>query len=481
MKTSVLILIIKKTYIRSSIDYKIFIYFYVYTDVCFLPITNWCQTIYLFLIKLSYILRTFYMRTSLSFLMNDKSQLNMAIHLIVLAAIIITVDSDTIIPTADNEVIISYREYEYVENHFATMFYQALAKDTPGNFVYSPLSAHIALSTLAIGAHGQALEDIRIALIDVPDSKTLDKYEVNSSEITMKGNVNFFNQLFIDNNFKVLPEYKTAIKMYGSGITNVDFTDPALASHQINSWSRIITNGRISTLVSEASLYNTKLLVINAMYFKAMWVHKFQGDTILRPFHINGRTHKQIPMMLVNNLFNFNRIPNCDAEYIRLPFRTSSSRENLNMYIIVPIQKNGLQKLEDNFHKINFTAIHNDKALYRVEFYMPKFKIETTVNLNQALKDIGIGSMFDDTADFSGISKNGSLKVDQVLQKTFIEVDEEGSEASTTTAVHNFQPTETKHRGNVHFEVNHPFMVVIASDEFIIFAGRVKNPSAMYY
>ncbi|CAG5093852.1 Similar to SERPINB14B: Ovalbumin-related protein Y (Gallus gallus) [Cotesia congregata] len=346
------------------------------------------------------------MRTSLSFLMNDKSQLNMAIHLIVLAAIIITVDSDTIIPTADNEVIISYREYEYVENHFATMFYQ----------------------------------------------------------ITMKGNVNFFNQLFIDNNFKVLPEYKTAIKMYGSGITNVDFTDPALASHQINSWSRIITNGRISTLVSEA-----------------MWVHKFQGDTILRPFHINGRTHKQIPMMLVNNLFNFNRIPNCDAEYIRLPFRTSSSRENLNMYIIVPIQKNGLQKLEDNFHKINFTAIHNDKALYRVEFYMPKFKIETTVNLNQALKDIGIGSMFDDTADFSGISKNGSLKVDQVLQKTFIEVDEEGSEASTTTAVHNFQPTETKHRGNVHFEVNHPFMVVIASDEFIIFAGRVKNPSAMYY
>lgn len=71
----------------------------------------------------------------------------------------------------------------------------------------------------------------------------------------MKGHLNFFNQLFLDDKFKVLPEYKTAIKMFKSGIDNVNFTNPTLASHQINSWSQIITNGRISRLVSEGKRF----------------------------------------------------------------------------------------------------------------------------------------------------------------------------------------------------------------------------------
>lgn len=105
------------------------------------------------------------------------------------------------------------------------------------------------------------------------------------------------------------------------------------------------------------------------------------------------------------------------------------------MYIMLPNRKDGLQDLEENFDKINMTAIHNDNVMYRIEMYLPKFKIETTLNLNQPLKDIGLGSIFDDTADFSGISKTRPLKVDQILQKTFIEVNEEGSEASTTSGI----------------------------------------------
>ncbi|XP_034936025.1 plasma serine protease inhibitor-like [Chelonus insularis] len=147
------------------------------------------------------------------------------------------------------------------------------------------------------------------------------------------------------------------------------------------------------------------------------------------------------------------------------------------MYIIVP-DKYDLTYVEENFDKINFFELNASKQLSKVDLSLPKFKISNRSNLQKTLEKLDIKRIFTKEADFTGISKSSKLHVDKIVQKTELEIDEDGSEAGSATAIIDVTSSPPrKALRNVRFIVDRPFIVAITVDEFIIFVGRVVDPT----
>lgn len=116
-----------------------------------------------------------------------------------------------------------------------------------------------------------------------------------------------------------------------------------------------------------------------------------------------------------------------------MDFQSDNENDSTSMFIILPNEVNGLKKTENNLDKINFKQLHDNYNAVDVELSMPKFKIESTILLNSILEQMDMGEMFGNNANFTGITDTLPLKISKVIQKAFIEVNEEGSEAAAVT------------------------------------------------
>ena len=176
------------------------------------------------------------------------------------------------------------------------------------------------------------------------------------------------------------------------------------------------------------------------------------------------------------NLFNLNQL---DAMALEIPY----DGHRLTMIFILPNQKDGLKKLEEEFENVDLSVINRAKTP-RVEkevaIAIPKFKVESLHNLKDSLQRIGLKHMFDaKQADFSGMTDTKELFVSEVIQKAFIEVTEEGTEASAATAA-NFQQKSSFNKKNTpEFICDHPFVFMLKDNltGIILFTGKITNPS----
>ncbi|XP_046606724.1 serpin B6-like [Neodiprion virginianus] len=328
------------------------------------------------------------------------------------------------------------RKVALTTGEFSKNFLTTVAGDTSSNLVVSPLSAQVALAMAAYGAGGKTATQMRKSLL-LPEDNQLGQSGYKSLIERLNGvkevELRIANKIYPAKQFVIKSAYKElTARKFLSRCEELDFHNSEAAARTINSWCEQQTNNRIKDVIARGSLHpNTALVLVNAAYFKGSWAKRFDPSlTADRPFHLNDKTSKIVPTMFLKHTFRFGHLPEVNARFIELPYRGNE----LSMVIILPKEVNGLKAVRDNLHKVNLAARLKRTGPSHVELSLPKFKIETTLNLEQSLKILGMTDMFQDGADFSGIADSG-LKISKVVQKTFIEVNEEGSEAAAATVI----------------------------------------------
>lgn len=352
-----------------------------------------------------------------------------------------------------------------------------LAKKAPGENVFiSPYSIHTALCMAWSGARGGTAA----AMAGTMHIGGSDPQGVMVSSLGLKAGLasadtmvrfDIANSLWSRQGLELKPEFKAAVEKYFDGRAEaLDFRSPQ-ALRTINGWVKEKTSGKIDRIIeripSDAVLY-----LINAVYFKGRWQAKFdKALTRDQDFFLPGGGSKKMPFMRQDGEYQHLRGENFQAA--RLPYGSG----RFAMYVFLPDRKDGLGGFLRSATVENWSAWLSGfrKTKGRVE--LPRFKADYFRDLVPVLDKLGMGPAFGNSADFSGMSPEG-LSIDEVLHKTVVEVNEEGTEAAAVTSigvrVASVQPEPKPFR----MVVDHPFLMAIADQETgaILFLGAIHEP-----
>nr|XP_002199431.4 heterochromatin-associated protein MENT [Taeniopygia guttata] len=290
------------------------------------------------------------------------------------------------------------------------------------------------------------------------------------------------NRIYMEKTFLLLPTYIQLSKnYYKAEPQKINFkTAPEQSGKEINTWVEKQTEGKIKNLLGPRDVTgSTKLILINAIYFKAEWEVKFKAqDTELQPFRLSKNKTKPVKMMYIRNTFPVLIMATLNFKMIELPY----VKRELSMFILLPddIKDNstGLEQLEREltYEKLSEWTASKKMTETLVDLHLPKFKLEETYDLSDNLFRMGMHSAFNSNADFSGMTEN-AIAISKVFHKSFVAVDEKGTEAAAATAV----IIEMKSSPVSHvlkFRVDHPFYFFIRHNKSksILFFGRFCSP-----
>lgn len=342
---------------------------------------------------------------------------------------------------------------------FADMLDSRIEDDK--NYMFSPLSVKTAMAMAANGAEGQTKKEI----LDTLGIENLDEYN-NRMKSTIEAykngenvTVNIANSIWLNkDNIETdfLDSYKkTIMDFYDGEAAEVDSSN---AVDKINSWTNDKTNGKIAQIISDPN-FSTSL--VNAVYFKGNWRDEFMPSGKMT-FHSKDGTEKDIDFMQKTKYMHYAEQGGVRA--VEIPYK-SGANNSFSMYLMMS---------DDDFATeatLNSMQFERKKVILK----MPKFRISYTRFLKDDLKAMGIKTAFDgDTADFS---KMNSLPqyIDEVLHKTYIDVDEKGTEAAAVTAVllagASANPVQEE---PIEFTADRPFTFVIKDNTSgeILFMGK---------
>ncbi|XP_070796853.1 leukocyte elastase inhibitor-like isoform X2 [Pituophis catenifer annectens] len=365
------------------------------------------------------------------------------------------------------------------------IFKKLSANDSSQNLFFSPLSISSALLMVSLGARNNTEAQILKALSLPKDGEVHQRFEKLISDINKPGanySLCLVNQLFGETSYDFLASFIESIqRFYHAGVEKLNFTQASEDSRRyINAWVEEKTSGKIQDLLVPGIIDSlTRLVLVNAIYFKGNWANKFNKNyTEEKPFWINKNERKIVQMMFRKGEYNMAHISADRISILEIPYDDN----DLSMIILLPdeIEDNstGLEKLEREitYEKLMDWIDPERMALREIELSLPKFKLEEKYDLKPVLRSMGMTDAFDeDKADFSGMSTNNDLVISEVVHKSFIEVNEEGTEAAAATAVIGI------FRGpNVvdEFKADHPFdfLVINRSGKNILFIGRYSSP-----
>jgi serpin B len=371
------------------------------------------------------------------------------------------------------------QEFTKANNLFTPAVYKQISQTEKGNFLVSPLSAETVLALLQSGCKDETAQELRTAL-HLPDDKETVESAIKSLLPKLKGSdlytLHTANKIYVKEDFSIKDGFKkAAAQIYYADTDTIDFTQSVQAAKTMNSWVEKHTNDKIHNLIDSNLLDQyTRAVLINALYFKANWSSPFllaeSGNitfykTATDIVQVNALRHSEV-------YFNYYDCPHLKAEFLELPFKGNEA----SMMIVLPKERDGLAALENQIENV-FAPMHTLKTEY-LNVFLPKFRIESSLNFKNILKNLGVKKIFDaKEADLSGVAgKKGDLIVDEVVQKTFIDVSEEGVEAAAATFVLIAVPESATIESPKNFVADHPFIFYIKVKDTIIFAGRVTDP-----
>ena len=373
------------------------------------------------------------------------------------------------------------RDVIEANNRFAINLYSQY-KSEEGNIFFSPFSISTAMAMVYEGAEGKTAKEIK-SVFGFPkyDNSRRNQYSDLLSEINKKEKeyaLNTANALWAEQDFNFLDKYLTTVeKYYGGKTTNLDFKNEWEASRLIiNNWVEDKTNDKIKDLLPEDVIdADTRLVLTNAIYFKAKWLIQFDTDkTSDEYFRVNPDKSIKVPMMQpTSQKSTFNYTQNKDLQILEMPY----AGEDLSMLILLPFDDD-IEVLENSFTIEKLTEWKKSLRKRRVKIYIPKFKFEAKYFLFETLSDLGMPTAFTNSADFSGMTGTKDLKIDKVIHQAFIEVNEEGTEAAAATGIGVGMKT-SKPPPTPIFKADHPFIFLIHQKDTgnILFMGRVNNPT----
>lgn len=347
------------------------------------------------------------------------------------------------------------------------------------NTMVSPLSVSLALAMTYNGARGETKTAME---------KTLGVYgltpdDINASYLSLveslksldeKVLLEIANAIFYRTDFNVENEFITTNKnYYDATVSALDFANQQQALNTINGWVKDKTHDKIESIINQITPNNVMFL-LNAIYFKGIWQKQFnEKGTVKLPFKTGQGTIIETETMQRTDTLPY--VSNELFSAIELTY----GKGNYNMYIFLPQNSRSLKEIIDMMNQSNWNAwIESFKQTENVEIKFPRFKYEYEILLNDVLTDMGMGIAFTGAADFTGINRQGDLLIDYVKHKSFIEVNEEGTEAAAVTIVA-IDRTSAGGPKRIQFIVDRPFFYAITEKTTgaIVFMGTVKNPS----
>jgi serpin B len=368
-------------------------------------------------------------------------------------------------------------------NAFAFDLYQSL-RSQQGNLILSPFSISLALAMTYAGARGetesQMAQTLRFAAQDQlhPAFNSLDlaleKQPLNLDKDQEPLQLNIANAVWAEQTFTFLTEYLDVLAAnYGAGIHLSDFINQSEPTRrEINNWVSEKTEDKINDLLPEGSVNSdTRMVLVNAIYFKADWLDQFDADdTFDSPFNLLDGSQVTVPMM---------------GQHMYIPYASGDGYQTIElvyagnsaaMTIIVPDQGR-FAEFESALTLEMLNNIIGSMDQNSVALRMPKFTFESSFSLTDMLSSMGMPAAFDsDAADFSGMTGRKDLFISDVIHKAFVAVDEEGTEAAAATAV--MMEATSAIMSDIRLVIDRPFIFLIRDLQTgqVLFIGRVLNP-----
>jgi len=367
---------------------------------------------------------------------------------------------------------------------FAFDLYHILAAED-GNLFFSPYSSSVALAMTYAGANGDTAGQMAEALhFSLPPDQLHAAFNAYSLDLQARAEaevegtpfeLSIANSLWGQQGFPFLPEFLDLLaENYGAGMRLVDYaSDPEAARQAINQWVSDETREKIQDLIPSGAIDTlTRLVLANAIYFKAAWLHQFDPDTTQpAPFHLLDGSTVDVPMMHQEEPYGTALGDGYQA--VELPYENG----DVSMLVILP-DEGQFQAVEAALSPEMIQGILENLTYGSVILTLPRFTYESAFDLNDALGALGMTDAFDlARADFSGMDGNRDLYIGNVVHKAFVAVDENGTEAAAATAVI-MQITSALPGEPIVFTVDRPFLYLIRDMRTggILFVGRVVAP-----
>lgn len=363
---------------------------------------------------------------------------------------------------------------------FGLALFRQLSGD-PGNVVVSPISIAGAFGPVALGARGTTQAEIErtiglpSAAGGAPGKQLGDLLRTLESDRD-GARLSIATALWLMKDMPVKPAFTASARSaFDAEVETVDFRQSEAAAKRINSWVDRETKGRIRGIVKPSSLdATTALLVTNAVHFLGKWTMPFNAsNTVLKPFHAGGAS-RDVPTMSGER--NVRYAEDEKVQMIDLPYQG----DRLSMTIVLPRERGGLAPVEQSLDGALLGQWFDrvDAATPKpVLIELPKVKTESDYSLAGPLKAMGIDAAFDpDRSDLRGIAER-DLFISRVLHKTFLRIDEEGTEAAAVTSIE-ISVTGARIAPPLSFKADHPFLFFIRdrATGAVLFLGRIAAP-----
>jgi serpin B len=369
------------------------------------------------------------------------------------------------------------------DNRFAfKLFREINEQESDKNIFISPLSVGMALGMTYNGAAGTTREAMQQTL----ELRDMTIEEVNGSyrslidllrdldpqvEFLLANSIWYRNTMSFEQEFLDLNT-----QFFDADVSALDFGSPDAAT-TINDWVRRNTSGRIEEIVASPIDAETIMFLINAIYFKANWASQFDRDlTQNAPFFLADGSQTTVEMMSHEDEVPIRYLWDLDKhiEVVDLPYGGRA----FSMTILLPESPQGVDSLVDNLTHNQWTAWTAALDSTSRQVSLPKFTLEYELNMNDVLKSLGMSVAFSrDSADFTNLYAPGNVFISKVKHKTFVDVNEEGTEAAAATSVE----IGLTSAGPMPIVIDRPFVFAIREyySGTVLFVGKILDPNGV--
>jgi serpin B len=373
----------------------------------------------------------------------------------------------------------SNSEVNVMSTEFAVDLYHKL-REGGGNVFFSPWSIDLALTMTWAGARGTTADEIAKVLHLPGGPDVVAKLVQLTAKLKAEASAGGFqfrsaNALWNATRFPFVSEYLAQMEnTLGAHLAELDFAaDPTGARQTINAWIAGQTHDKIKDLLGPGNITpETRLVLANAIFFKAAWENSFKKDrTQNEAFFVSPDQKTSVPLMYQQRSFSY--AEDSTVQVVDLPYR----HHLLAMRIFLPRSGDGLDKLESDLSAQRMKALEDGMRRQVLQVWLPRFKLENKYSLVETLSALGIKRAFNQ-ADFGGISTVEGLSISDVVHQAFVDTNEEGTEAAAATAVEMRGGIALPESGSKIFRADHPFLFAIIHQPTgsILFMGRVSRP-----
>lgn len=377
-------------------------------------------------------------------------------------------------------ICIAQEEHKVTDasNQFGFRLLQKIPASSEVNLFFSPYSVSTALAMAYVGARADTQQELHESLGYSSVGLTPDHVPTAHAQHThvlrapSNSTLRVANAAVLQERYNVLTEYLDLLtQSFAAEVSKANLADEQ-SRKNINTWVKNSTGGKIEDLLTEPLPPNTKMVLLNAIYFKGLWDTPFDASfTSSAPFY-NGGTEEVTVDMMRNEV----RVPYAyheatDADVADLPY----AGLDYSMTIVLPRDHSGAEALRQRLSWPVFQNMLSHLQQQRLTLALPRFKLEGAYKLKQPISQLGAKKMFDERqADLSGITGSRDLFVHDVIHKAVVEVNEEGSEAAGASGVVFVTKSLST---STRFIVDHPFLFFIRNTKTgdVFFAGQVNH------